>query len=184
MPANCGLLFVEDDIAIREALSHILAAEHYCVFTASSLEEALSAYRSNRIDLVLLDLKLGVENGWDVFRALKKLNPDLPVVITSAQPERFLNPTTVSPSGVLEKPFEVSALLALLAAVRCPSENHRATSGTALPLGQCSLAPLRQDPAAGDTCRSTRRRAARSIHGRVLPPPEPPPANGRPVAEH
>jgi DNA-binding response OmpR family regulator len=116
MSAKCGLLIVEDDVAIREGLARILKAEHYSVFIASCLDEAVSAYNSNPIGLVLLDIHLGQEDGWDVFRALKKLNPDLPIIVTSAQPERLLNPSAV-PCGVLEKPFEMPDLLALLSAV-------------------------------------------------------------------
>jgi DNA-binding response OmpR family regulator len=147
MSVQCGLLLVEDDVAIREGLSRILRAEHYGVFGASCLDEAVSAYKANEIGLVLLDLNLGQENGWDVFRTLKNINPSLPIVVTSAQPDRLLASPTFHPCGLLEKPFEISQLLALLAGVLLAHAN-----------GHVDNAPKR--------CRCPQVRATRRVEAR------------------
>jgi DNA-binding response OmpR family regulator len=144
MSVKCSVLLVEDDVAIREGLSHILRAEQYGVFGASSLSEAVAAYNSNEVGLVLLDLHLGDENGWDVFRTLKSINPGLPIVVTSAQPDLLSDSSTFHPCGLLEKPFEISQLLALLAAVLHAHSNGHADSGADMDIPKrCSCPQLR-----------------------------------------
>src|SRR6266404_1762897 len=114
MSKPINLLLVEDDLAVREALAKLLSGENYNVFTASSFEEALANQRENQIEVVLLDLQLGSEDGWAVFHALRELDPNLPIIAASAQRDRLRQPVASRATGILEKPFDVALLLSLL----------------------------------------------------------------------
>src|SRR5881397_2721163 len=85
MTKQRNLLVVEDDLAVREAISRVLQTEDYRVSTAASCEDAILRFNENHIDIVLLDLTLGTEDGWRVFEALKARRPELPIIVTSAR---------------------------------------------------------------------------------------------------
>ena len=109
-----NLLLVEDDLAIREAMTHVLETENYEVSSARSSREAFSRFKEKRIDVVLLDLSLGDEEGWLVFLKFKELRPDLPIIVTSGRTDELTNSHASKASAVLEKPFDVVVLLGLL----------------------------------------------------------------------
>ncbi len=110
------VLIVEDDESLRQIVSRHLRAHGYEVDEAASAEEAASALTSgSRPNIVVLDLNLPGDTGWDLLRgpALKDAGSP-PVVITSA--------TAVSPkrlaefgcAGYLPKPFPLETLLATI----------------------------------------------------------------------
>ena len=109
-----NLLLVEDDLAVRQALTRVLLTENYRVFAASSCSEAILLYNQHQIDVVLLDLNLDPEDGWDVFHQLKLLRPDLPIFVTSGQPHRFSHASAHRAHGMLEKPIDPPHLVGLL----------------------------------------------------------------------
>ena len=109
-----NLLLVEDDMAVRQSLTRVLATENYKVFCASSCREAVLLCTENQIHVVLLDLNLDPEDGWEVFHQLRKLRPDLPIFVTSGQPHRFAHSSAPSADGILEKPFDLPILVGLL----------------------------------------------------------------------
>jgi two-component system cell cycle response regulator DivK len=65
------LLLIEDDQMIREILSRWLARHGYVVVTAPDGIEGLSIALAERPDLILLDLRLPKQNGWELARRLK-----------------------------------------------------------------------------------------------------------------
>ena len=75
MIRESNLLLVEDDMAVRQSLTRVLATENYKVFGASTCREALLLCTQNQIDVVLLDLNLDPEDGWEVFHQLGGLDP-------------------------------------------------------------------------------------------------------------
>ncbi|MEA2631197.1 MAG: hypothetical protein QOE66_1416 [Chloroflexota bacterium] len=114
--ANRRVLIVEDDESLRQIVSRHLRAAGYHVDEASSAEDAASAIEGGlRPGVVLLDLNLPGDTGWDLLRgpALASAGSP-PVIITSA--------TTVSPrrlaefgcAGYLPKPFPLETLVATI----------------------------------------------------------------------
>src|SRR5260221_1118645 len=108
------LLLVEDDSAVREALTKALTVEKHLVLGAANSAEAVDACSRNKIDFVILDLNLGSEDGWDLFHEIKENHPELPIVVTSGERARLSHPSVQRAAGALEKPFDVTALLGLL----------------------------------------------------------------------
>jgi DNA-binding response OmpR family regulator len=138
MIRESNLLLVEDDMAVRQSLTRVLATENYKVFGASSCREALLLCTQNQIDVVLLDLNLDPEDGWEVFHQLRELRPDLPIFVTSGQPQRFAHSSADRADGILEKPFDLPVLVGLLNHATRPGPLlripiQRATSRSILP---------------------------------------------------
>ena len=124
MNYDTKVLLIDDDFAVCEALKRVLTSEDFQVLTTNGSQEALLICEKDEIDVVLLDLNLGNEDGWKLFELLKELRPDLPIIVISAHADRLTDSHSHRASGVLEKPFDVSTLLALLERT-APSEGQR-----------------------------------------------------------
>src|SRR5262245_25312317 len=102
------ILVIEDDQAIRDVLQAILADEGYRVSTADHGQQALDLLHSgHRADLIVLDLRMPVMNGWR-FRALQKADPllvDIPVLAISA--DRSAKAEAIDAAGYLRKPLSM-----------------------------------------------------------------------------
>jgi CheY-like chemotaxis protein len=104
------LLIVDDEVAILEALTDILAVEGYEVATAANGAEGLKRASDERPDLILLDLMMPVMDGQEMLRRLKE-DPTLrgiPVVVMSAG---RVTKAELQGSRFLAKPFELDDLL-------------------------------------------------------------------------
>jgi len=82
MNRKMNVLVVDDEAGIRESLLEILEEEGYDVLTADSAESARTFFNGS-IDLVLLDIKLGEDNGIDLLREIKTQRPSLPIIMIS-----------------------------------------------------------------------------------------------------
>ena len=106
------ILLVDDDPSLLKLLSLRLNASGYEISTASSGEEALKQL-SDRIDLVLTDLRMEGMDGIELFQAIERKYPQLPVVIMTAHgtiPDA-INATKQGVFSFLTKPFESQELL-------------------------------------------------------------------------
>jgi two-component system alkaline phosphatase synthesis response regulator PhoP len=113
------LLLVEDDPTLRQALSFNLTREGYDVTTAADGESALEAARSDRLDLVLLDVMLPGMSGVEVLRVLRRDGVSTPVIILSAKGDEIdrVVGLKVGADDYVAKPFSRPELLARIEAV-------------------------------------------------------------------
>lgn len=86
--AVTSLLFIEDDDAIRVALSLALEDEGYEVREAHDGTAGLAAFAESEPDLVLLDLRLPDISGFEVCRSLRA-NSIVPIIIVTAQTDTY-----------------------------------------------------------------------------------------------
>ena len=105
------ILVVGDDPSLRTMLKRVLAGKGYRVRAAADGATALQAARTAPPDLVLLDLKLPEENGWDVFGRLSHKWPLLPVVVISSQSNQLFTALASGVAALLEKPLHMPKLL-------------------------------------------------------------------------
>lgn len=108
------VLIVEDEADILNFSSRVLELEGYCVLKARDAHEGLRLARENRIDLMLLDLKLPGRDGWSVLKETKsKLEPSgISVVVYTAfagagERDRAF---TMGAADYLVKPLSVASL--------------------------------------------------------------------------
>jgi len=113
------LLLVEDDPTLRQALAFNLTREGYEVTAVADGEAALEAARSERLDLVLLDVMLPGMSGVEVLRVLRREGVATPVIILSAKGDEIdrVVGLKVGADDYVAKPFSRPELLARIEAV-------------------------------------------------------------------
>jgi twitching motility two-component system response regulator PilH len=82
-----NILVVDDSPTDRQYLSDLLAKSGYAVTTADSAEEALAKVKLQRPDLVLMDVVMPGQNGFQATRTLSRDNAtkDIPVIICTTK---------------------------------------------------------------------------------------------------
>lgn len=122
------ILVVDDEPAVRMILREALIAAGYQVDEAANGQQALEIYQArsatNRaFDLVVLDLSMPVMDGLECLRQLTELDQACKVVLATGQADSHLAQKAVRAQAILHKPFDLAALLGLLA--RCLSPEDR-----------------------------------------------------------
>ena len=102
------LLVADDDPLVFKFVSSVLPSHEYVVLRASSGHEVLRALDTQRIDAVLLDLRMPDGSGYDVIRALKLEGcaPDVPILVVTNYP----SPTDLDEQNLLSTPLVVDVL--------------------------------------------------------------------------
>ena len=82
-PKPARIMVVDDEEAIAEYLRIILSAEQYDVTVVASLQRAIETFTRDHLkfDTVLLDMMLGDGTGLDLYRRVREMRPDMPVVV-------------------------------------------------------------------------------------------------------
>ena len=113
-----NVLVVDDEAIVCQVVGDILKMHGYKVISSPSGEEALNALRTSKdkIDMVLLDLVMPGMGGEEVFHALQKLDPKLPVLLTSITAQEALGERLITQGakGIVYKPYKSKALLAAI----------------------------------------------------------------------
>lgn len=115
------ILVVDDEEMIRDLLCEMLREIGFDVITAQDGQEGVDIYRKRgtEIDLVILDMVMPKLSGPEVFQKLKKINPDIKVILSTG----FSRDTAVQETldqGILEfvqKPYRMDQLSAALSKV-------------------------------------------------------------------
>ena len=71
------VLYVDDEEAIRRALTSWLTRRGHTVFTAGSGDEALAILNAHTVDVMFIDIWLGSESGFDLFEWVDMNRPQL-----------------------------------------------------------------------------------------------------------
>lgn len=75
------ILVIDDENMMAEMLARYLKREGFSAHIATNSEEGLSVMRRVKVDVILLDIKLGDEDGFDVLKTIKQENATVPVVM-------------------------------------------------------------------------------------------------------
>ena len=116
MRSDHPILVVDDEKNIRRTLRMVLEGEGFEVLEASSASEARALLGSERVELLVLDIKLGEDNGLDLLTAVKAGDlgeRELPVIVVSghATVGDALRATREGAFDFLEKPLDRDVLL-------------------------------------------------------------------------
>ena len=113
------IVVIEDDPSILRGLQLNLGMEGYLVRSAADGETGLSLARSEKPDLVVVDVMLPRLDGLSVVRELRKDDPDLPVLILSAKGQESdkVAGLRLGADDYMVKPFGLKELLARIDAL-------------------------------------------------------------------
>ena len=78
------ILVVDDESEMRSALSHALTRGGFTVESAASGADALVKIKKDPVSLVITDIKMPEMSGMEVLGALKKISPQIPVIVITA----------------------------------------------------------------------------------------------------
>jgi DNA-binding response OmpR family regulator len=130
------ILVAEDDDNIRTGLVDTLESEGYRATPATDGKEAIDLFESEDFDLLLLDIMMPEKSGYDVCRAVRATNEDIPVIMLTAKGEEIdkVIGLQLGADDYITKPFGVHELLARISAVlrrsqRKPKESEEEISG-------------------------------------------------------
>lgn len=123
------ILIVEDDPNILRGLDLNLAMEGYKVRTAVDGEEGLRIARTERPDLLLVDVMLPRLGGLELIRELRKEDPEMPILILSAKGQEAdkVAGLALGADDYVVKPFGLKELIARIGAAL---RRRRATGAT------------------------------------------------------
>ena len=120
MKEKLRILIVDDDRRMVKTLLDIFKVKGYEAEAAHSGVEALDKVDKGRFDCVLTDIKMPQMNGVDLYRAIKAMQPELPVVLMTAYTTDKLVKEGLEEGAVasLTKPLDINLLLSFFSTLR------------------------------------------------------------------
>jgi len=121
------IAIIDDDPAMREMIASYLSEHGLAASMGSGWQELSEFLEKEVIDLVILDLRLGREDGFDVLREIRS-RTDIPVIITSGHRRDEIDRVIGLELGAddyITKPFGLRELLARIRAVRRRQDAER-----------------------------------------------------------
>ena len=133
------LLIVDDDRRIRDLLSRFLAGEGYRVTTAETAADARARLEGLRFDLIILDVMMPGESGFDFARAIRSAANNVPILMLTARDatESRIHGLESGADDYLSKPFEPREL-----SLRIASILKRAQPAAAPPVESVRFGPF------------------------------------------
>ncbi|MFH0941499.1 MAG: response regulator [Chloroflexota bacterium] len=128
-PGTKTVLVIEDEAEIRKFACRVLELEGYRVLDAGDGDRGLALLRESAVDLVLLDLRLPVRDGWSVLAHLKS-EPEMatvPVIIFTATAGRSQHERArrLGAAGYLVKPLSAGSLKRAVSAITYPDKGGK-----------------------------------------------------------
>jgi CheY-like chemotaxis protein len=122
--SGARILLVEDDEVLSDLISRNLLVRQHEVRIAVDAQTALAQLRTTPFDLILLDINLPDQTGWEILRTAQREGlihpqvidgdqPTLPIVVLSAVRVSQSRLAEFHPLAYLPKPFPMEALLRL-----------------------------------------------------------------------
>lgn len=115
-----NILLIDDESSQREMIAGFLSKKGYSIFQAENGEKGIEIIKKNQLDFVLSDMKMPGISGREVLEEIRKINPEIPVVITTAfgEIDSAVNLMKSGAFDYLQKPIELNDLLILIERAR------------------------------------------------------------------
>ena len=110
------ILVIDDEDSVRDILSRMLMTKGHQVAVASNGEEGIERFKSEPFDLVFTDLGMPKLSGWEVGKAIKGIDPKVPVAMITGWGVE-LDREKLSESGIdliVSKPFNFDQVIHLV----------------------------------------------------------------------
>ena len=133
-----AVLIIEDDPALLRGLRDNFEAQDYRVRLARDGREGLSAALANPPDLLLLDIMLPKMNGYEICRAVRAKQLEMPIIMLTAkgQEEDIVRGLELGADDYVTKPFSIRELLARAKAFL---RRRRAAPSAVFQFGDCQM---------------------------------------------
>jgi DNA-binding response OmpR family regulator len=141
------ILLVDDDLTIRRMVANYLEGHNMRVVSASQRDEMTRHFAAGDPSLVILDLRLGDEDGLDLLREIRSRS-DVPVIITTGHRRDEIDRVVGLELGAddyMTKPFGLRELLARIRAVLRRREAGRTASQRESERGRCRFGSWQLD---------------------------------------
>ena len=120
------VLIADDDPLFTGSIVPVLAAHGYCVETAATGAEALHKLSNGTVDCLLLDVRMPVLSGLEVYLRLKKAGRLVPtILVTGHAGDDDTEQLRLMAQGLLIKPFDPNVLLRRVAELGAPGNGYR-----------------------------------------------------------
>ncbi|NQS89213.1 sigma-54-dependent Fis family transcriptional regulator [Patescibacteria group bacterium] len=116
MANKVNILIVDDDPEALETLSDVLEDEGYKILTVNSGKEAIAEVTEEKPQVILLDIKMPDMDGIEVLRRIKKIDKDIPVIMTTAygSMDSVIQAMRLGAYDYLNKPFDLDKMKILI----------------------------------------------------------------------
>jgi two-component system chemotaxis response regulator CheY len=109
------ILVVDDDLDIAELVRLALTDEGFDVITATNGAAALDVAQATPPDLVLLDMRMPIMDGWTFARRYRSAPPPrAPIVVMTAARDAAERAAEIDADGYLSKPFSLDELFGIV----------------------------------------------------------------------
>ncbi len=131
MSVRRRILVVDDDDTIRELVAMALEDAGFETLAAGHGADALATLCNAHVDLILLDMRMPIMDGWEFAQAYwARPGPHAPIIVLTAGHSAAQAAAGIAAVGYLSKPFELDALLgAVDRALDGHGPQHLATPG-------------------------------------------------------
>lgn len=145
------VLVVDDENPIVEAVAYNLRKEGFQALTASDAEQCLAIARSEKPDLIILDVMLPSASGFDVCRLLRKQS-DVPIIMLTARAEETdrVVGLELGADDYITKPFSMRELMARVKTVLRRSHAGAPATDAVVTVGDLTVDPNRYEVTLGD----------------------------------
>ncbi len=107
------ILVVDDEPSIRSLLGETLRIAGFNPAMASDGKSALEDIRMRNFDLILLDINMPRISGFETLKEIRRIQPDLPVIVLSARQEKsdVIEGFRIGADDYISKPFDLEELI-------------------------------------------------------------------------
>lgn len=114
------ILVVDDNISFCKTMSFVLGRKGYAATIAKDGVEAVEKVKENPFDMIFLDIKMPLMNGVETYKMIKKIRPDVVVVMMTAYTVEELIQQALEEGayGVLYKPLDIEKMTILIETAR------------------------------------------------------------------
>jgi len=120
---NGSVILIDDDEDILDLLSEYLLLEDFNIMgVGTDGLQAANLYAEHKPDFVIMDIAMPIYDGLYGLEHIKKIDPNASVIILTGNSDKSITQKIIqlAPTVILEKPYPVEKLVALLKSIQSP----------------------------------------------------------------
>lgn len=119
MTSPIKILVVDDEQVMRDLFTRVLKLKGYSVTTVDSGKEAVEKVKTEEFDIAFIDVVMPEMDGVETFRAIKKVNPKVHVVMMTgfAVEDKIKEAMQNGAIDYLYKPFDIVEIMTVIGKV-------------------------------------------------------------------